>query len=408
MALSELAVRKAQPKEKVYVLADEGGLALWVWPTGKKTWRIRYWIDGKERKRSLGEYPIFSLKEAREWRDSVRKDISMGKQPFAELKTVERTFGDYALEWWAEHKTTLSNKKNIKTTDSRVRGYIIPAFGAKQPADITPGELADFVKLIGSTGKKETANRVQDILRQIFRYIFELHVIERNPVLDITGVVPRGKVKHHPSITEPAEIAELRNKINAFHGTLTVKLAMLFSMYTFARPCEVRFCEWREIDFAAAEWHLPPGKMKAREKHIVPLSRQAIEVLKTMKPFSFSYDKYVFPAPRCYDGTKPYSDAAINQTITKRLKYPPRTMTAQGFRSMACTRLNESGLWHWDAIEAQLAHSEGNRVRKAYNYARYMQERREMMQWWADYIDGLKTKEEQEKEEKKKAQVTSK
>ena len=146
---------KRSRKKKYIFITDEDGLAPWVWPTGKKTWRLRYWIDGKERKKSRGEYPMFSLKEAREWRESMRKDISMGKTPFVKQKTGERSFGEYALEWWTEHKTTLSNIKNIKTTDSRVRGYILPAFGAKHPADITSDELADFVKLIGSTGKKE-------------------------------------------------------------------------------------------------------------------------------------------------------------------------------------------------------------------------------------------------------------
>ncbi len=389
MALTEMSVRKAAPREKTYQLTDGGGLALWVYPSGAKSWRLRYWENGKEKKRTLGEYPLFSLKEAREWRDEARKALALGKVPFADKKPVQKDFGAWAEEWWAGHRKTLRSDKNIKTMDARLRSYILPALGAKDPAAITPAELADFVKLLGSTGRLETAHRVRDMLRQIFRYIFEAHAIEHNPVYELRGILPQRHAVHHPSITEPAGIAVLRDNIRAFHGTVTIKAALLFSLYTFARPGEIRHCEWGEIDLQAAEWHIPAEKMKAGVKHIVPLSRQAIEAIEMMRPLSFAFGRYVFPAPRCYDGSRPYCDGAINQAFVRCMGYEKHEMTSHGFRSMASTRLNESGLWGYDAIEAQLAHSSADRVRGAYNYARYMQERRRMMQWWADYIDGL-------------------
>lgn len=386
--MSELSVRKSQPKEKPYVLKDDGGLMLLVWPSGKKTWRLRYWVEGRERKKTLGDYPLVSLKEARDKRDSVRKALLDGNDFFKKTSSkVEHSFGEYALEWWDGHKKELHNAKNIKTMEHRVKAYIIPAFSGRDCRSITAPEVSDFAKRMGSTGRLETAHRTVDILRQIFRYVIEEHGMESNPVLEMRGVLERRSPEHHPSVVAPEEIALLRDRIRSFKGTITIKNAMLFSLYTFARPGEVRHCEWNEINFDKAEWHIPAEKMKAGEKHIVPLSKQALAALEEMKPLSQLYGRHVFPAPRCCDGGKPYADNAINKALIKGCKYEKRTVSAHGFRSTASTVLNESGLWHWDAIEAQLAHSGGDRVRKAYNYARYLAERREMMQWYADYID---------------------
>lgn len=392
MALSELAVRKAQPQDKLYLMPDENGLVLCVWPSGTKVWRLRCWINGKEKKKSIGTYPLLSLKGARAKRDEVRRAILEHKDPF--MQTVARngnkSFGDFAHEWWNEHKEKLTNAKNIQTMEHRLKAYILPTFGGRAPQSITASELAEFAKTFAASGKIETTHRTLDMIRQIFRSAIEAGALDHNPVLDIRGILPRRTPVHHPSITEPEGIAVLRDRIRTSNCYPVIKNAMLFSLYTFARPGEVRFCEWKEINWDACEWHIPAGKMKAGVKHIVPLSRQALEILEAMKPISLHWGKYIFTAIRCYDGSKVYSDMAINKALVERLGYKPREVSAHGFRSTASTCLNESGLWHWDAIEAQLAHSGSDRVRKAYNYARYMQERREMMQWYADYIDGLK------------------
>lgn len=368
MALTELAVRKAAPKEKIYILADSNGLGLMVRPSGEKSWVFRYDVPTADKKRHakkkiLGPYPLVSLADARARRDEARKSLLDKVDPFAKVERSGGVFDDLALEWWAIHQKELRNKKNIDTMDSRIRAYIIPAFSGRNPKEITALELLDFVKAIEKTGKIETAHRTLDILRAIFRYIMvEKRLIQHNPVYELRGLVAPRKQEHFPSITEPAGIAVLRDKIKNYRGCVSIRCAMLFSLYTFPRPANCRFCEWKEIDFENKEWRIPGEKMKNGIKHIVPLSRQAIEVLQEMKKFSGCYNKLVFPAARCYDGSKPFSDATMNKAFIRQMGYPPRTVTGHGFRSTASTRLNESGLWTADAIEHQLAHSGDDRV----------------------------------------------
>jgi len=251
MSLTELAVRKAVPREKPYFMKDEDGLSLIVWPSGEKTWQLRYWVKdhpddkkSRERRKTLGPYPLITLKEARERRDEARKSLLDGIDPFAKSAPSVYVFEALALEWWSEHKLILRNAKNIQTMEHRIKSYIIPEFQGRDPKSITSLELLDMVKAIEKTGKVETAHRTLDILRQIFSYIMlQKRLIERNPVLDLRGLIaPRAQV-HHPSITEPAGIAELRDKIKNYRGCESIRCAMLFSLYTFARPGEVRvFC----------------------------------------------------------------------------------------------------------------------------------------------------------------------
>ncbi|MEG1837583.1 MAG: tyrosine-type recombinase/integrase [Synergistaceae bacterium] len=390
MGLSEMSVRNSKPKEELYFLKDDNGLFLEVWPNGRKTWRLRYWVGGKERKKTLGPYPLLSLKEARERRDEARKSLLNGIDPFSKAIAPAYVFDTLAMEWWQEHKKTLRSAKNIQTMEHRITAYIIPVFKGRDPQTITSHELLDMVEAIENKGKIETAHRTLDILRQIFRYILRKRLIDRNPAMDLRGLIEPRKQEHHPSLTEPRDIARLRDKIKGYSGGDTVRNAMLYSLYTFARPGEVRHAEWKEINWETKEWHIPAIKMKAGVKHIVPLSEQAILILEEQKKISFKNGNYIFPAVRSSDGKKTYSDATINKAFIRQMGYPPRTVTAHGFRSTASTRLNESGLWSIDAIEHQLAHSGNDRVRKAYNYAKYLPERRKMMQWYADYIDGLK------------------
>jgi len=401
LALTELAVRKAAARDKVYTMADSHGLGLAVYPSGEKSWVFRYDVpssDGKRhpKKKILGPYPLLSLSDARIRRDAARKTLLDGIDPFVKSGPGKGVFDELALEWWNQHKLTLKNTKNVQTMEHRIKAYIIPAFSGREPASIQPIELLDFIREIEKTGRIETAHRTANILSQIFGYIFaEKHLVPRNPILDIRGQIEPRKQIHHPSITKPEGVAVLRDKIKNYRGCASIRCAMLFSLYTFARPGEVRHCEWSEINWETSEWHIPAEKMKAGVKHIVPLSKQVLEILKEMKKHSFVYGKYVFPAERCYDGSKPYSDNTLNKAFVRQMGYPPQTVTAHGFRSTASTLLNESGLWNYDAIEHQLAHSGDDRVRKAYNYAEFIVERRRMMQWYADYVDELKAPEMQ-------------
>ena len=390
MGLSDRAILNAKPKEKKYVLKDDDGLSLEVWPTGRKVWMFRYWINNVERRKTLGRYPTVSLREARDMRDNARMQLDRKIDPFANSKATACVFDEYALLWWERHKLELKNAKNIQTTEHRVKAFIVPAFKNRDPRGIMPHEIFNFIKNIERTGKRETARRTMDLIRQIFRFMVTEGLLTRNPVTELVGILDKPVVEHHPSITDPGGIAVLRDKIREYKGSHSMRCAMLFSLYTFARPGEVRHYEWPEINFETKEWHIPAEKMKAGVKHIVPLSRQALAVLEEIRPFSECHGKYVFPAPLCYDGSRTYSDSSINRAFVRQMKYGPKQVTAHGFRSTASTVLNESGIWHYDAIEAQLAHSGVDRVRKAYNYAKYLQERREMMQWYADYIDGLK------------------
>ncbi len=240
------------------------------------------------------------------------------------------------------------------------------------------------LRRVESRGALETAHRINQLCGQVFRYAIATGRAERNPSADLRGALPPAKAKHYPSITEPDKVGALMRAINGYSGSIITATALKLAPLVFARPGELRQAEWSEFDLDNAEWRIPAEKMKMRVVHIVPLSRQAIEIIKDIQPLT-GRDKYLFPSNRTK--TRPMSNNTINGAL-RRLGYTKEQMTAHGFRSMASTLLNEQG-WNRDAIERQLAHSEKDGVRAAYNYAQHLPERKKMMQSWSDYLDGL-------------------
>jgi len=397
MPLTDVKIKNAKPSikpdgtltSKPYRMTDEKGLYLEVAPSGGKWWRLKYRIGGKEKRLSLGIYPDVSLKDARIKRDDLRKQIADGIDPSHTRKAEKQSTGDQnsfefvAREWHTKFSATWSESHKSRTL-IRLEQNAFPWLGTKNINDITAPELLAVLRRIESRGALETAHRVNQICGQIFRYAIATGRAERDPAADLKGALPPTKVKHHPSITDPVKVGALMRAIQGFTGTIITATALKLSPLVFVRPVELRKAEWSEIDLDNAEWRISPEKMKMRVIHIVPLSKQAIEVLKDIQPLT-GRDKYVFPSNRTI--TRPMSENTVNAAL-RRMGYTKDEMTGHGFRSMASTILNEQG-WHGDAIERQLAHSEGNGVRAAYNYAQHMPERKKMMQAWADYLDGL-------------------
>lgn len=388
--LTDTAIRNTKPKDKPFKLSDENGLYLLINPNGSRWWRFRYRVTGKEKLLSFGVYPEVTLKEAREKRDNARKmlrdgiDPSMAKKAQKASDSGADTFETIAREWFEKFSSTwsLSHRERIIR---RLERDVFPWLGKRPVKEITAPELLSVLRRIESRGAVETAHRASQNCGQVFRYAIATGRAERDPSGDLRGALPPPKKTHHASITDPKEVGALLRAIDGYEGGLIVRAALRLAPLVFVRPGELRKAEWKEIDWDKSEWIIPAERMKMREKHIVPLSCQALEVLQEIQPFT-GEGKYIFPSPRTWE--RPMSDNAILSAL-RRMGYTGDQMTGHGFRSMASTLLNEQG-WNRDAIERQLAHAERDEIRAAYNYAQYLPERRKMMQSWADYLDRLK------------------
>jgi integrase len=397
MALSDIKIKALKPgikldgtaTSKPYKVTDEKGLYLEVKPTGSKLWRFKYRFAGKEKLLSVGIYPDVSLKQAREQRDELRKQIANGIDPSDIRKAVklshvgQLSFEFVAREWHQKFRHRWSEKYALNTI-SRLEREVFPFIGSKNINDIKAPELLAVLRRMEARGILETAHRVHQKCGQIFRYAVATGRAERDPSTDLKGALPPVRVKHHASIIEPQQIGGLLRAIHGYSGSFITVCALRLAPLVFVRPGELRHAEWTEFDLEKAEWRIPAEKMKMASVHIVPLSKQAIAVIESLKPLTGT-GKYLFPSIRTI--TRPMSENTVNGAL-RRLGYTGDEMVGHGFRSMASTILNEQG-WNRDAIERQLAHSERDGVRAAYNYAEYLPERKRMMQSWADYLDGL-------------------
>ncbi|WP_461209469.1 tyrosine-type recombinase/integrase [Desulfocurvus sp. DL9XJH121] len=388
MPLTATLIRNVKPQAKPQKLFDGRGLFLLVSPKGGKWWRFKYRIEGKEKLISLGTYPDVSLKEAREQRDKVRKMVAKGIDPSSARKAeqaVEKdTFEAIALEW-LDKQTSIWVPSHAQRQIRRLEQHVLPYLGDIPIKDITPPTLLAVLRRIEDKGVIETAHRVHQLCGQIFRYAVATGRAERDPSGDLRGALAPAKGEHFATMTDPREVAALLRAMDGFSGQPATRCALRLAPLVFVRPGELRSAEWSEIDLDKAEWRIPAAKMKMRQMHIVPLSRQAIAILKEIHPLTGN-GKYVFPGLR--SASRPMSNNTINAAL-RRLGYSGDEMTGHGFRSMASTILNEQG-WPPDVIERQLAHAERNKVRAAYNHAEHLPQRRKMMQSWADYLDGLK------------------
>ena len=390
MALTDVVVRNAKPKDKRYKLSDERGLCLEVAPAGGKWWRLRYQFNGKEGYLSLGCYPDVTLKDARDRRDAARKLLAQGINP-AEARKAHKgasvdaeTFEAVAREWYGKFSPGWT-PGHAETVIARLQQNVFPYLGTSAIRELTAPELLAVVRRIEARGAAEVARRVKGICGQVFRYAVATGRAERDPSGDLRGALAPAKPKHHAAVKTPKEVAALLRDMDAYRGTPVVRAALLLTALTFVRPGELRHAEWSEFDLEAAAWRIPGPKMKTKTDHVVPLSRQAVAVLRDLHPLTGS-GRYVFPSIRTAD--KPMSENTLCAAL-RALGYEKGQMTAHGFRGMASTLLHEQG-WPSDAIERQLAHTERNKVKAAYNHAEHMPERRKMMQAWADYLDSLR------------------
>jgi len=391
MPLTDVAVRNAKPGPKTVRLRDERGLYLEISPKGGKWWRFRYMLKGKANMLSLGVYPDISLKDARIRRDEARKLLANGIDPGqarkdqkAEAIEDSNTFEKVAREWFAKFRLTWTASHGDRIM-RRFEKDIFPWIGARPIKDILAPELLTTARRIEARGAMETAHRALQNCGQVFRFGVASGYTDRDISGDLRGAIPPSKEKHHPSVTDPKEVAALLRAIETYQGSFITLCALRLAPLTFVRPGELRRAEWEEINLDAKEWRIPKAKMKMRQQHIVPLSNQAMRVLQDLHPLTGS-GRYLFPSVRT--AARPMSENTVNGAL-RRLGYSKEEMTGHGFRSMASTLLNEMG-WNRDAVERQLAHAERNNIRAAYNYAEYLSERRKMMQGWADYLDKLR------------------
>lgn len=390
--LTDTKVRTAKPAGKPQKLFDGGGLFLLLTPTGGKLWRMKYRFGGSEKLLSLGTYPQTSLAEARQMRDQASALLAKGIDPSVTKKAQKaagsqetETFEVIAREWFAKFSPSWASS-HAKTTIRRLEIFILPWLGAKQIKSITAPELLAALRRIEAKGAIETAHRVKQVCGQVFRYAIATGRAERDPSADLRGAIPPPSGKHMATITDPKEITGLLRSIDDYRGSMVTRCALQLAPLVFVRPGELRQAEWSEFNLEAAEWRIPAAKMKAGAVHIVPLSRQALDILREIHPLT-GHGRYVFPSPRT--DSRPMSSNAILSAL-RRMGYAKDEMSGHGFRSMASTLLNEQG-WNRDAIERQLAHAERNSVRAAYNHAEFMPERKTMMQAWADYLEGIKS-----------------
>ena len=392
MPLSDVTIRNAKPREKQYKLSDERGLYLLVKESGRKYFRVDYRFAGKRKTLSLGVYPDVSLAEAREKRDDARKLLKNGVDPSqvrreSKMRLKELAVNNFkAIAWeWFQKNRTVWTKGHSETVIRRLELNVFPFLGEHPVKSISSPELLAVLQKIEDRGAIETAHRVKQICGQVFRYAIATGRAERDPSADLKGALTPVKPENMPAITEPKEIGGLLRAIDGYKGYFETRCALQLAPLVFVRPGELRHAEWAEIDLDNTEWKIPSEKMKMRQPHIVPLSRQAVKIFKEIEPVTGN-GKYVFPSVRSVQ--RPMSENTVNAAL-RRMGYTKDELVGHGFRSMASTLLHEQG-WPSDVIERQLAHAERNSVKAAYNHAEHLPERRKMMQAWADYLEALK------------------
>jgi len=393
--LTDAKLRTLRGRESLYRVADAQGLAVEVPPAGALRWRFRYRFAGKAKMLGLGTYPDVKLSEARDLRDDARRMLRQGIDPSAERQEQQKppepppaplTFEQAARDWMQRQDVApVTANKNRWLFEK----FLFPTIGTLPLAEITPRVLLAALKKIEGdeqNSMRETARRAKIKTGQVFRFAIIEGLAEIDPTASLRGALPKVKEKHHAAVTDPAKIGDLLRAVYEYTGQPVTVCAMKLSAMCFVRPGELRLAKWEEFDLDGAMWRIPAERMKMKAAHLVPLSAQAVAVLRDLHEHTGS-GEYAFPA--VYTQHRPMSENTVNLAL-RRLGYTGQEMTAHGFRSMAATRLNEMG-WRADAIERQLAHAESNKVRGAYTHAaQYLDERKRMMQAWADYLDGLR------------------
>lgn len=392
---------KAKPDGKPTTLTDGGGLFLYITLKGRY-WRYTYRYDGKRQTLSIGSYPETSLEQAREQHREARAQLARGVNPSshkrelkqANLATTHHSFEAIALEWFARSRGSWSDS-HCHRTESYLKRDVFPWIGKTHIKQVTPSDVIKIVQRVEARGAGDAARRVRQYILQVYKYAVTMELAERNPAADIdVSIILKPHIsKHFAAITEPLKVGQLLRDMANYQGSFVVRCALQLSALVMLRPGELRAAEWQEIDLEAATWTIEVRRMKApthikqanQSKHVIPLSMQAVAILRELQPLTGRF-KYVFPSAR--GASRCMSENTVRVAL-RVMGYDNDTMTAHGFRGMASSLLNELG-FNPDAIERQLAHKETNKIRAAYNRAQYMEERTRMMQAWADYLDQLK------------------
>ncbi|MEG9605848.1 integrase arm-type DNA-binding domain-containing protein [Serratia nematodiphila] len=389
MPLTDIKVKSAKPTEKAYKLTDGGGMYLLVKPNGSKYWRLKYRFVGKEKMLSIGVYPDVSLADARQKRDDARKILAAGGDPgevkkadkLAQKLSTENTFEAIAREWHKQKADRWSLRYRDEIIDTFEKD-IFPYLGRRPIAEVKPMELLETLRRLEKRGALEKMRKVRQRCGEVFRYAIVTGRAEYNPAPDLATALATPKKTHFPFLTAE-ELPYFIKDLAGYTGSVITKTATQIIMLTGVRTQELRFARWQDIDFEKRLWEIPPEVMKMKRPHIVPLSEQVVELFQSLKPITGMYP-LVFVGRN--DRTKPISKESVNQVI-ELLGYKGR-LTGHGFRHTMSTILHEQGFnsaW----IETQLAHVDKNAIRGTYNHAHYLEGRREMMQWYGDYIDGL-------------------
>lgn len=390
MPLTDTAIRNAKPKDKPYKMQDEKGLYLLVNPNGSKYFRYNYRFSGLRKTLALGVYPDTALKDAREKRDTARKQIDGGIDPGLTRKiekagSGENTFKAIAQEFMASKPGwSASHRKHVQECFER---DVFPWIGNRPAKDLNAPEVLATLRRIVDRGALETAARTKQFIGQALRYGVATGRAERDVTADLRGALPSPVRGHFAAVTDPKQLGQLLRDIDAYQGNFVIRTALQLQPLIFARPANLAAAEWDEFDLDAAEWRIDGDKMKMGQSHIVPLSLQAVELLRAIHPLT-GHTRYVFHSVQGKTATEPHISRETIGASLRRMGYKGQH-TAHGFRTTASTLLHEQG-YHSDMIERQLAHAEQNRVKAAYNRAQHLPERRKMMQAWSDYLDGLK------------------
>ncbi|WP_034995523.1 tyrosine-type recombinase/integrase [Beijerinckia mobilis] len=393
MPLTALEIQKAKPGEKVVKLSDGGGLQLWITPDGAKRWRLAYRFGGIQKTLAIGVYPAIGLKEAREARDSARRLLADGQDPGLVKKTAKTARAISSATTFAAIAEELLEKKRREDKAPRtlekvewLLGLAKPAIGSRPIAEIAATEVLDVLRKVEARGRLETARRMRSTIGEVFRFAIATGRCENDPTGALKGALVTPVARHRAAITEPEEFGGLLRAIATYDGMPETTTALKLLALTFVRPGELRSAEWCEFDLDTAVWAIPAEKMKMRRPHRVPLAPQAVDILKGLRAIT-GHGSLLFPSVR--SPSRCMSENTINAAL-RRLGFGQEEMTGHGFRAAASSMLNECGRWNPDAIEAQLAHIEGNAVRRAYQRAEFWEERVRMMAWWADQCEEMR------------------
>jgi integrase len=390
MALTELEVRSAKARAKDYKLSDAFGLYLLVRTNGSKAWNLAYRFSGKQKKLTLGAYPLVGLGAARAARETARKTLAGGQDPSVVKRLAKitaavssaNTFKVVAEEWLLRRTADGATPGTIKK-HTWLLSLAYPMLGNRPVADIMPPEVLEILARVEKTGRLESAVRLRSTCSAVFRFAIRTARAIHDPTVPLRGATLAPKVTHHAAILDPKRIGPLVRSLRGYDGNFATRSALQLVALTFVRSKELRFAAKSEFDLDAGIWTLSAERMKMTLPHFVPLSRQAVAVVR--EAMGMTPGELLFPAVRSI--TRPISENTINAAL-RRMGYGTTDMTGHGFRRMASTVLNEHG-FHRDWIERQLAHKDKNQVREAYNAAEYLPGRKIMMQWWADFLDRL-------------------